>query len=167
MRIKRLLLFLVIVLAAPTVYAQGTQADYERALGLRKQYEALVGNVTDAPHWIGTTHRLWYRRTITGGHDFILADADAHTKNPAFDHARIAAALTTAIGKPYSALDLPFNAFDFVDGERGIQFAAAGNTWRCSLAEYTCRKATPAEMAQSGGGRGGRGGRGGGAGGAG
>jgi len=39
--------------------AQGTQADYERALGLRKQYEAMVGNAAEAPRWVGRTHRLY------------------------------------------------------------------------------------------------------------
>ena len=140
--------------------AQGTQADYDRALGLRKKYEALVGNVTEAPRWIGRTHRLYYRRSVKGGHDFIRVDADTKSKGPAFDHARIAASLSTAIGKTYGALDLPFNSFEFVDEEQAIQFVAESATWRCEVAASTCRKATPAEAAQAGGG--GRGGRGGG-----
>ena len=138
--------------------AQGTQADYDRALGLRKKYEALVGNVTEAPRWIGRTHRLYYRRSVKGGHDFIRVDADTKSKGPAFDHARIAASLSAAIGKTYGALDLPFNSFEFVDDEQAIQFVAESATWRCDVAASTCRKATPAEAAQAGGGRGGRGG---------
>jgi dipeptidyl aminopeptidase/acylaminoacyl peptidase len=137
--------------------AQGTQADYDRALGLRKKYEALVGNAAEAPRWIGRTHRLYYRRSVKGGHDFILVDADTKVKRPAFDHARIAASLSTAAGKTYGALDLPFNVFDFVDNERAIQFATDGVTWRCDIAASACRKATPEEAAQGGGGRGGRG----------
>ena len=95
---------------------------------------------------------------VKGGHDFVLADADTKAKGPAFDHAKIAASLSTAIGKTYGALDLPFNAFDFVDNDRAIQFVAESATWRCEVAASTCRKATPAEMQQGGGGRGGRGG---------
>src|SRR5262249_22875829 len=113
--------------------------------------------------WVGRTHRLYYRRTIKGGHDFILADADAKTKQPAFDHAKIAASLSTEAGKPYGALTLPFNAFDFVDNDRAIQFVAENATWRCTIAESLCHKATPAEAQQTGG-RGGRGGGGRGAG---
>jgi dipeptidyl aminopeptidase/acylaminoacyl peptidase len=140
--------------------AQGTQADYERALGLRKQYDAIVGNAAEAPRWVGRTHRLYYRRTVKGGHDFILADVDAKTKQPAFDHAKIAASLSSAVGKPYGALTLPFNAFDFVDTDRAIQFVAENATWRCTIADSACHKATPAEL-QDGAGRGGRGGGGG------
>ena len=148
-------------MAGPALFAQGTQADYDRALGLRKKYEALVGNAAEAPRWIGRTHKLYYRRAVKGGHDFILVDADTKAKGPAFDHAAIAASLSSAAGKTYGALDLPFNAFDFVDNDRAIQFIADGTTWRCDIATSACRKATPAEAAQGGGGRGGRGGGGG------
>jgi dipeptidyl aminopeptidase/acylaminoacyl peptidase len=155
---------LVVVTACASVAAaQGTQADYERALGLRKQYESLVGTVAETPRWIGRSHRVYYRRTVKGGHDFMLADADAKTKQPAFDHARIAASLSSLTSKAYGALTLPFNAFEFVDGERAIQFVAENATWRCTVADSACHKATPAELQQTGG-RGGRGGgRGGGA----
>src|SRR5829696_1388357 len=156
---KRILLAALVSLtaAAPAV-AQGTQADYDRARGLRKQYEALVGNATEAPRWVGRTHKVYYRRTVKGGHDFIMADAGAKTKGPAFDHAKIAASLSAAAGKTWSALDLPFNSFEFVDGERSIQFVAESAAWRCDVAASTCRRATPAEAQQGGGGRGGRGG---------
>ena len=162
---KRAVLTIAMVLSAIPVFAQGTQADYDRALGLRRKFEALVGNSAEAPRWIPRTHKAFYRRTVKGGHDFILVDADAKTKGPAFDHSRIAASLSSATGKTYTALDLPFNVFDFVDGDRAIQFAAESATWRCDVASSSCRKATPAEIQQGGGGRGG--GRGGGGGGAG
>jgi dipeptidyl aminopeptidase/acylaminoacyl peptidase len=154
----RLVLTVAVALCAAPAFAQGTQADYERALGLRRQYEAQVTSVAEAPRWIGRTHKATYRRTVKGGHDFILVDGDAKTKGPAFDHAAIAASLSRAVpGKTYAALELPFNTFDFVDSERAIQFVAENATWRCTLADSSCRKATPAE-AQQGGGRGGRGG---------
>jgi dipeptidyl aminopeptidase/acylaminoacyl peptidase len=137
--------------------AQGTQADYDRALGLRKKYEALVGNAAEAPRWIGRTHRLYYRRSVKRGHDFILVDADTKVKRPAFDHARIAASLSAAAGKTYGPLDLPFNLFDFVDNERAIQFASDGVAWRCDIAASACHRATPEEVAQAGGRGGGRG----------
>jgi hypothetical protein len=132
---KRVALFTVLLLSAIVpLAAQGTQPDYDRALGLRKKYEALVGNAVEAPRWIGSTHKVYYRRTVKGGHDFILVDADTKAKGPAFDHARIAASLSAAAGKTYGALDLPFNSFDFVDNDKAIQFVAESATWRCDIA---------------------------------
>jgi dipeptidyl aminopeptidase/acylaminoacyl peptidase len=157
---KRVALLLAVIVAAGVpVFAQGTQADYDRALGLRKKFEAQVGSVAEAPRWIGRTHKLYYRRAVKGGHDFILVDGDTKAQGPAFDHAAIAASLSKAADKTYAALELPFNAFEFVDDERAIQFTAEGDVWRCEIASSACRKATPAEI-QQGGGRGGRGGGG-------
>jgi hypothetical protein len=34
-------------------HAQGTAADYERAIGLREKYQALALHVPEPAHWIG------------------------------------------------------------------------------------------------------------------
>ena len=82
--------------------AQGTLADYERAMTLRDRYQNLAYSVTDQTRWIANTHKLWYRRTVKGGHEFMLVDADSKSKGPAFDHARLAAALSTALNRAIS-----------------------------------------------------------------
>ena len=93
---RRVVLLLAGVVAATVpMFAQGTQPDYDRALGLRKKFESLVGRVAETPRWVGRTHKLYYRRTVTGGHDFILVDADSKAQGPAFDHAAIS---TTGYG---------------------------------------------------------------------
>src|SRR5262249_25130036 len=66
--------------------------------------------------------------------------ADTQQKRPAFDHARLAAALSSAAGHPYTATTLPFNSFTFVDDERALEATFGGDSWRCGLAEYDCRK---------------------------
>jgi dipeptidyl aminopeptidase/acylaminoacyl peptidase len=150
------------------VAAQGTTADYQRAMTLRSRYDGLALNVVDERQWIRTTNRFWYRRSVKGGHEFMLVDADAKTKQPAFDHIRMAEAVSTAAGGKYTAVTLPFSTFAFSEDDRAIEFAigpATGRgtapangprrTWECSLESYTCRQAAPA-------GRGGRGGAGGG-----
>ena len=94
----------------------------------------------------------------------MLVDADAQTRGPAFDHAKMADTLSSAMGGKYTAVTLPFTTFTFVDDERAIEFtpgtgnqappaAPRGVTWRCALDTYTCRESRT-------GGRGGRGGGG-------
>ncbi len=148
-----LLASILFTVPAPAA-AQGTSADYERALGLRKKYESLVDTLPEGAHWIGKTNRFWYRRTVKGGHDFILVDAAAQTKGPAFDHAKLAASLSAAMNKTYGPLELPFGSIEFVDDDRAIQFAANAETWRCTLAAYACRKPAPGEPGAAPGGRG-------------
>ena len=144
---------LLLVLPAAAL-AQGTAEDYQRALALRDKYDGLALNISDTPRFIENTNRFWYRRSVQGGHEFVLVDADAATRGPAFDHARLAAGLSTAAGGTYTATDLPFNAITFEDDGRAIEVTFEQATWRCTLADYRCRKNDP--------GRGGRGGRGGG-----
>jgi len=143
--------------------AQGTVPDYVRATGLRDKYDGLVVNVPETPRWIERTNRFWYRKTVAGGHEFLLVDADAGTKAAAFDHAKLASALSAALGRPITAITLPFNLFAFTNNGREIQFvlsdgpggrgAGGGRgrgdgplfppgtpTWRCSLDTYVCRR---------------------------
>ena len=142
--------------------AQGTVTDYVQAITLREKYQALAINVPEQIQWIRNTNRFWYRKTVQGGNAFVLVDADAQTKGPAFDHAKLAEALSTAMHGKYTAVTLPFTTFSFVDDDRAIEFSptgptpAAGGTprptWRCTLQSYSCKESQPAR------GRGGRGG---------
>ena len=156
--------------AALPAYAQGTLADYQRAMTLRDRYQDTPVNVADQARWIANTHKLWYRKSVAGGHEFVLVDAETRAKQPAFDHTRLAQALSTALKRTITPTDLPFTQFTFVDGLSTIEFqvgagrgappaAAAGQAppWRCTLADYKCGEYERA-------GRGGRGGRGGGGG---
>ena len=170
-RLTTSLLFCALVSVPSAALAQGSVADYKRAMGLREKYQNTVPNITDQARWLEITNRLIYRKTVKapstgsgqGAYEFVVVDADAGTKKTPFDHEKLAAALSTAAGQKYTAVTLPFNTFTFLDGDRVIQFtigpAGAGrgvpapeDAWRCNIETYTCQK-------PQGGGRG-RGGRG-------
>ncbi|MBS1788798.1 MAG: DPP IV N-terminal domain-containing protein [Acidobacteria bacterium] len=121
-------------------YAQGTLADYERAAGLREKYVGVARNLAERANWIEKTNRFWYRKAVKGGNEFVLWDAETLAKRPAFDHERLAAALSAATGEKYTALKLPFQEITFVDGEKAITFTVGETRWRCELADYTFKK---------------------------
>jgi dipeptidyl aminopeptidase/acylaminoacyl peptidase len=173
-RVLRVFVFTATVALPARAEAQATLADYQRAMTLRDKYDGLAINIADAPRWIGETSRFYYRRTVKGGHEWILVEGATQEKRPAFDHVRLAEAIATATKRKATAVELPFNNFTFVDDEKSIEFTLGGGPggagrgaapggagdvppWRCSLETYTCRQ-QPAR----GTGRGGRGGRGGG-----
>jgi hypothetical protein len=155
--------------------AQGTLADYQRAQGLQEKARGLVVNVPGAANWIGESDRFWYTKAVKGGTEFVLVDAAAGTKKPAFDHDKLDAAINEASGGHYTGLALPFapapggrgagggrgigiaapGALTFSDRESAIQFGAEGFLWKCTLTDYICTRgnALPAPA----GGRGGRG----------
>jgi dipeptidyl aminopeptidase/acylaminoacyl peptidase len=123
--------------------AQVTKADYERAQGLREKYRFLTTGVADGAAWIGKTNRFTYRRSVAGGYEFVVVDADTRQKQPAFDHERLAAALGKATGGKHTAVRLPFNNFTFADDERGIEMSIEQERWRCNLQDYSCKKNEP------------------------
>lgn len=132
---------LVFFLLVTRLVAQGTREDYERAQQfLQGNLQHLVYIADVNPHWIEKTSRFWYRSSAPDGSKFVLVDAEKNTSGPAFDHARLAAALGEADKRQYSASDLPFREFDFVDGNESIHFSIDTVDWTCSLSSYECQK---------------------------
>ncbi len=80
MRCSRVALMAVLV-CAPLVsvlpaQAQGTVADYQRAMGLRDKYQGLAANMPEPATWIEKTPRFWYRKSVKGGNEFVLGRRD-------------------------------------------------------------------------------------------
>ena len=101
---------ILILISLPAAFAQGKLADYERGQELRAKARGLVVNMPGTAVWIGDTEHFWYTNTVKGGTEFLLVDAVAGSKKPAFDHAKLAAAIYAASGGKYTALTLPFAA---------------------------------------------------------
>src|SRR6266478_4610 len=125
------------------VYAQGTLADYQRAGMLRARYQAAALNIPETPSWLDKGG-FWYRKSVAGGHEFVMVDASTGAKAPAFDHEKLAASLSKAANASYTAVTLPFNTISFADHDQAIEVAAAEFKWKCSLSDYTCQKQGPA-----------------------
>jgi dipeptidyl aminopeptidase/acylaminoacyl peptidase len=96
---------------------------------------------TLAPNWFHDNTRFWYRNDLRGGaREFIVVDADKGTRQPAFDHKKLAEALSKAAGSDYKADHVPFDSIEFVDEDKAIRFRAAGDNWKCDLTGYECTK---------------------------
>jgi dipeptidyl aminopeptidase/acylaminoacyl peptidase len=130
-------------LSAPSVLAQVTTADYQRAQSLGEQYEAAAVFVPEPATWIGTTHKFYYRRSLANGFEFVTVDADTQERTPSFDHRRLADALSRMTGRAYSATRLPFQNFSFNDQLSAIEITIDGARWTCVLADYSCRTPEP------------------------
>jgi hypothetical protein len=74
------------------------------------------------------------------GTRFVLVDPASGTREPAFDHARLAAALTSTSGQQVDHPEaLPFMAIELV--ANAMEFDAFGEHWRCRLDSSTCERA--------------------------
>jgi dipeptidyl aminopeptidase/acylaminoacyl peptidase len=121
--------------------AQGTSDDYRRAESF------LAGNLRHRlyvadfePHWIGKSNRFWYRKSSPSGSEFILVDPGQPASKPAFDHVRLAAALSKELQHEYKATELPFDVFEYSDDGKAIQSRIEGVLWDCNLENYECKR---------------------------
>ncbi|PYS26897.1 MAG: S9 family peptidase, partial [Acidobacteria bacterium] len=115
-----------------------TADDYSRAekfMGYNTNPLVLHAGVR--PTWL-PDERFWYRVATENGNEFVLIDPARGTRNPAFDHAKVAAALTAASGTTYTAYRLPFQQFDFASSGRTISFNIANRRWTCDLDADKC-----------------------------
>ena len=160
-RSARVLLGGLTALSTPALFsglvAQGTLDDYRRSAAVTQRLAGLTVDVAQMPTWIGPT-RFWYRKSVKGGNEFVVVDASTGAKKAAFDHAKVATALSTATGETFSATTLPFTEFSYVDrDDSAIELDATGSRWQCGLAQYQCTRTGPARATGVPGGRGGPG----------
>ncbi|MFI8520004.1 DPP IV N-terminal domain-containing protein [Streptomyces sp. NPDC085481] len=119
-----------------------TTEDYEAAEQLLRRPACpgeLVTGDKVRPQWIDGGTRFWYAVSNGAGRRFVLADPAAGTREPAFDHARLATALAAASGQQVDSEALPFTAIELAGD--AVEFFALGEYWRCGLADYTCERA--------------------------
>jgi dipeptidyl aminopeptidase/acylaminoacyl peptidase len=111
-----------------------TAQDYARAerfLGYNTQQ--LVDGSVGQPHWLATD-RFWYRVLTARGSEYVLVDPARKTRTAAFDQAKLAAALSSASGKPYEAGRLPFRNLAYSADEKTLTLTAAGKPWKYDVA---------------------------------
>jgi dipeptidyl aminopeptidase/acylaminoacyl peptidase len=90
--------------------------DYARAEGfLAEHTESLVLGGDVQPRWL-EDGRFWYANRIEGGVEHILVDPAQVTRERAFDHERMAAALSAEAGRPIEPLALPIAFLRFQGG---------------------------------------------------
>ena len=115
-----------------------TTADYARAekfMGYNAT--ALVFGSGVRPNWL-SDERFWYRNSTAEGTEFVLVDAARGTRTPAFDHSKLAAALSAAANTTFDAHHLPFTEFDLSADGKTISFSASARRWKCDLQTNQC-----------------------------
>jgi dipeptidyl aminopeptidase/acylaminoacyl peptidase len=118
-----------------------TREDYREADRLRRKFRGLVYKESIDPNWIGDEPKFWYRNELRDDtKEFILVDAEKGIKQKAFDHARLAKAITEQTGTEYTAEKLPFYSIKFVDDANAMEFQVGDTIWKINLSSYELGK---------------------------
>lgn len=145
---------ILVVPASASAQAQRTVTadDYARAERfLATTTFPLVDGVPDRPAWFADG-RAGYRVSTADGAEFVVVDPARRTRAPAFDHARLAAALSETMERTVEPHALPFRSFELSAGGDSLTFTeggapsrwmrggSGGQAWACDLAAYRCAK---------------------------
>ncbi|WP_420611574.1 DPP IV N-terminal domain-containing protein [Candidatus Spongiisocius sp.] len=125
---------------------------YRRAEAmLHRNAKSLVFGLETRPRWLPDSTAFWYRAESVSGHRFMLVDAENGHRREAFDHRRVARALSVALGREVEPLRLPFETFEYVADGCRIGFEADEGSWECGLDGSSLRRtAVPGPANRSG-----------------
>ena len=90
-----------------------------------------------APRWINESNRFWYVWNDSNGKRFMFVNPKSKTKKPAFDHEKLAFALSELGKKPVVGSQLPFNSISYNEEETVISFRANKVDYEWHIADET------------------------------
>ncbi|HEX3395126.1 MAG TPA: DPP IV N-terminal domain-containing protein [Steroidobacteraceae bacterium] len=128
-----------ILKAAP---AGDTLEMYQRAERTRAgKILPLALNLSIAPVWTGSRDRFWYRLQAADGWQYLAVDPQGRETREAFDHVRLAAAVSQASGQSVDAKHLAFGEPQVDEARHRLSFGSGDKLIACDLASYTCTAA--------------------------
>lgn len=138
-----------------------TAADYAQAEKfLTYNTTPLVLRTGVRPTWL-PDERFWYRVTTENGNVFVLVNPTSGARGQAFDHVKLAAALSTTAGTKYDPANLPLQQLDFSADGKMVSFNIERRRFSCDVMGSQCKAVANVEaMRNEGQPRGQRGGLG-------
>ena len=165
LRFALLALPLTLGLAGPA-FAQArraiTAADYDRAVRMLGPTvnPLAVGGTAPGLSWL-PDGRFHYRSVRPAGTEYVLVDPRRKTRTPLFDHAKMAAALTSASGvtasaaSPMSATGMNLTGVELSADGRSVTVGYNGRRFTCDVAGTACTAIAASGTAPAAPGRGG------------
>ena len=130
------------IIPSPPVQPAGELSPQQRRRS-RGGSEPGVYKAQVTPHWFQNNTRFWYRNDLRDGvKEFIVVDVGRGTRQPAFDHSKLAGALSKACGQEFKTERLPFAELEFIEDGKAICVEAGGKNWRYDLNTFECSPST-------------------------
>jgi hypothetical protein len=116
---------------------QFTVEEYEAAAKhMDRNLYNLVYNQVSGSSFL-SDNKLLYSTTTKNGTTFILVTADSKTKEPAFNHKKLAEALSKELDTEIAATALPISAVSFSDTTNTLHFTAFKQKYLYKVKEHT------------------------------
>ncbi len=108
----------------------------ERQLG--KHTEKLVTGTLNKPSWTDN-NQLTYSSNTEQGEQFFIFDVATKEKDLAFDHQKLATALSTSTKQEAKAEKLPFTSFELINNQT-ILIKIKDDLYQCNIERYSCNQ---------------------------
>lgn len=113
---------------------------YRRAAAMEEAVRNTVFSASVQPHWQADGSSFWYRNVLKDSvMEYIYVQPSAGRRGPAFDHAKMADALSRASGREMDSRRLSIQRMELA--KNSIKLQTDGKCYRCDLANYTCAPA--------------------------
>lgn len=110
-----------------------TAKDYERAEKFMSyNTEPFIDGGNVRPNWLAND-LFWYLASTSKKSEFILVDPVKKTRTPAFNHQKLAEALSTTTGTKQDGMKLPFQVIHFSADMKSVLFSVEGKKWKYDL----------------------------------
>lgn len=114
---------------------------YREAGELDSTVRKVAVNNEILPNWNAGGHSFWYKRNLDGRNwEFIYADVTLGVRKPAFDHVRLAEALTRFSGKVQDATKLKPDELFFRNAGAALTLKFNGKWLELSLRDYSLKE---------------------------
>ncbi len=133
--------FLLILILAFTikVHAQETQRNYKLAAEYQNKIRDKIHFSPNSINWTDDTYQFWYVQQTPKGKEFIKVDALTKKKVQAFDHNKLAIALSTATKTTIKADSLPFSTITYLKKPEFIEVIVLNKKWEIDLKKYEAK----------------------------
>ena len=138
------LIITCLVVAAPLARSdEPTRSERETIYYRYLEFASYVEGGSIQPNWMVDGSSFWYAEGAPGNTVIWKVDPKANSKTPLFDTARLRQALTSALGREPPYQDLPFDKFNFVEGEKAVKFTVEDKEFILQLDTYTITPVPP------------------------
>lgn len=149
--VKRISGLLFFILSSTIIYAQQTNPAYkptkEEILERYKKAafsdstinRGKIFNLTVQPVWLEDGKEFWYRRAFKDSvREYILVNAVTGKKQPLFNHAKLADALSKKTARSINPQKLLISNVKFDKRNNILGFEMDNKFWNCNLKTYAC-----------------------------
>ena len=132
---KIILGFILLFFSQYCLFAQVSEADFERADSLSRFNDLVYGNMANV-HWIEDSHLFWYEVKLRKGIEFKLVDADKQRVKPLFNTEKFEIEFGKFLGKEIKIRKYSLRNISVSKDLKGLHFEYEGTKYKCDLKKY-------------------------------